>query len=112
MPGDVFDDEAFESHVGAEESFDGSELGLHGPRGGSSHGSHAQRFGGAAPRTTVITMAEPEPSDSAATTTTAKSASGAKIRTRPLPAHWRTKWPDAQSVLITNRDGRQVLFVA
>lgn len=35
-----------------------------------------------------------------------------KVRTRPMPPRLRQKWPDVVTMLITNRDGSQVLFIA
>lgn len=35
----------------------------------------------------------------------------AKIRVRPMPSRLASEWPDVQTMLITNRNGSQILFV-
>lgn len=35
-----------------------------------------------------------------------------RVKTRPMPPNLRARWPNVETMLITNRDGTQILFYA
>lgn len=118
-------EEDFESSISADESFHGDEISLHGgdAHGGGSHhgaphhvrvpsssGALRQALSAVVTVPAVDAVTDPDPVSTPGNAPRTSQSRG-KVRTRRLPDYWRTKWPDAQSVLITNKDGTQVLFV-
>jgi hypothetical protein len=119
VAGNLFDDEEdFESTISADHSYEGDELGLHGGSHAGGHSQHGRSGGNLRQQlATVVVAAAPDLPDETPSETTAvppqqKFKKNQKIRVRSLPAEWRKRWPQSQSMLVTNKDGTQILFVA
>jgi hypothetical protein len=117
----LFDTEEFESELSADESFSVGEpanqasfelAAPHVGHGGHHGHGHAQHFrrpmsgraGYRGPSVTVLEQTEEIQE-------IAPGGPKSRVRVRALPGTLRAKWPDVYTMLITNFDGSQILFV-